>query len=157
MLTSDDVRARVQAFVDDLASLVKASALEAVQAALAGASPEEAGAVPLARPKPGKRFRTSATSKAAPSSPRARAASPAAGARKRAPAQPRPAGELEALIDHFARQVGAHPGSNMTAVAHALGVATTALRYPAAKLIAEGRIRTEGKKQGMRYFPVPNA
>ena len=62
--------------------------------------------------------------------------------------------DIEGLIDKFAGYVREHPGSAMGTISAALGVAANELRWPARKLMVEGKIRAEGKKQNTRYFPV---
>jgi hypothetical protein len=145
MLTADDLRACVQAFVNDIATLVRLHALEAAKAALGAASPT----LPAPRSAaPRTPTRTSEARRATASTRRTR------GARRVASAARPTKRDIESLIHKLAGYVREHPGSAMGTIGAALGVTPTELRYPAKKLMAERKIRAEGSKQNTRYFPV---
>jgi hypothetical protein len=58
------------------------------------------------------------------------------------------------LVGRLASYVRAHPGETMGTIKNALGVPRNDLAVPAKKLIVEGKVRAEGKKQFTRYFPA---
>jgi hypothetical protein len=139
----DEIRDRVKAFADDLAMLVRRTALEAVQGAFAQNAPKVAAPVrsaPAKAPAP------------APAAPRrAKSAKPAAAARR--PGQKRDPRELTGLIERLADYIRTHPGQRVLEIKEALGVAATDLRFPIRKLLASGRIAAKGSKQTTTYTP----
>lgn len=62
--------------------------------------------------------------------------------------------ELGALGERFLRVVCAEPGQSMSVVASRVGVEPRALTRAVAHLRSQGRIRTAGQRQFMRYFPA---
>lgn len=142
----DEIRARIDAFITDLATLVRTTAVEAVHQALGGVS--AAVVIPVAA-MPQKKTRTQAARRpAAATAPAPRAA------KRRAPGEKRNPGEIQGLVDKLASYIGGHPGETMETIRDALATASTDLAVPAKKLIAAGKIRAEGEKQFTRYFPV---
>ena len=131
-----DLRNRVEAFVTDIAELVRESALATVYEALGnGAAPARV----TTRPAP------KATRKA---TARKKAARKSGGRIRRSPEQ------LEALGEAFLAHVKANPGQRIEEIAVRLGEPTSVLKRPVSLLIAAKRLRTEGQKRGTRYFPV---
>lgn len=66
--------------------------------------------------------------------------------------------ELDELCDALCERVHARPGSSMIELAEPLGADVRALQRPMAKLKSAERVRSIGRRQGMRYFPaVPGA
>jgi predicted ArsR family transcriptional regulator len=49
--------------------------------------------------------------------------------------------------------VQSNPGMRGDQIATALGTDVGTMRLPMKKLIAEGKVRTEGQRRGMMYFP----
>lgn len=65
---------------------------------------------------------------------------------KRSPAQ---LGEIkQSLFEHLA----SHPGMRTEQLNAAFGTSTKELALPLRQLVAEGAIRTEGQRRGMRYY-----
>jgi HPt (histidine-containing phosphotransfer) domain-containing protein len=128
---NDTVRAALEAFVDDISSLIQQAALETVEAALAGASSI-----------PGRRGRgpRAVTSSLAPS-----AASRKKGA-KRTPE------ELEQLIKKLHGYIAKNPGQRIEQIASSLDISTKELNLPAKKLISEKKLTTKGQKRATTYF-----
>lgn len=56
----------------------------------------------------------------------------------------------EALLAH----VHANPGQRGEQIAAALGTDVGTMRLPMRKLIAERKVRTEGQRRGMTYYPA---
>lgn len=75
-------------------------------------------------------------------------------ARARPPARPRSAEELEALCKQLYGLVRARPGESLVVLSDEAGVSARALERPMAKLKAEGRVRSVGQRNVMRYFPA---
>ncbi len=76
------------------------------------------------------------------------AAAPAAGAR--APSAPRT--ELDQLGESFHSFVAKHPGLRIEQINKQLGTTTKDLALPIRKLIADGSLKTKGKKRSTTYF-----
>ncbi len=132
-----DLRERVDAFVSDIAELIRRSALEIVRQALGGTSPQAPARS------------TAARSRATPrSAPPARRPGPRSktGRIRRSPE------ELEELGGTFLEHVRAHPGQRLEQISAALGVSTKDLKRPVQQLSDQKAIRTEGQKRGTRYF-----
>lgn len=77
----------------------------------------------------------------------ARSAAREAG-RRRAPE------EVAALGERLYAAICAHPGAAMTQLAAAVGATPRGLNRPATQLKRAGRVRTVGRRQGTRYFPM---
>lgn len=127
------IRSRIEAFVDELATLVRNSALESIQNALGGAPVR----------KPGR--------------PRA-AVAPAAGAaiRRRAPrrgrGEKRSPAELDSLAAKFLAYVKANPGNSIERIGKAIEIDTKELKLPVSKLLDEKKLKTTGQRRGTKYF-----
>lgn len=121
---SNQIRDRIEAFVQELGELVRRAALESVSSALGGG---------LSGP------------------PRARTGRPpaaAAGARsgKRTPE------ELEALTESVLSHIQGHPGLGVEQIAAELGITSRDLVLPIRKLVASGKLTTEGQKRATKYY-----
>lgn len=66
----------------------------------------------------------------------------------------RSAGALDELCDKLHQCVCARPGELTTVLANELGCTVRDLQRPMAKLRAQGRIRSVGQRNLMRYFPA---
>lgn len=75
-------------------------------------------------------------------------------ARAKPPARPRSAEELDALCEQLYGLVRARPGESLVALSDEAGVSARALERPMAKLKAQGRVRSVGQRNLMRYFPA---
>jgi hypothetical protein len=60
--------------------------------------------------------------------------------------------ELDKLADQFHMFVGKHPGLRIEQINKQLGTTTKDLALPIRKLIAEGALKTKGKKRSTTYF-----
>jgi hypothetical protein len=132
---SDQVRARVESFVGELSELIRRSAMETVQQALAGGDAPRRGrrgAVAGARRGAG----------AAAKVPRARAK----GA-KRSP------DELEKLTGQLLAYIKGNAGQRIEQIADGMGTSTKELNLPAKKLLSTKAIKTKGHKRATQYFP----
>ena len=65
----------------------------------------------------------------------------------------RTASELEALSEQLYEAIAASPGEGMVSLSERLGVPGRQLQRVVARLRGDGRIRTVGTRQLMRYFP----
>ena len=78
--------------------------------------------------------------------------------RRRSKKTRRSAGALDELCDKLHECVCARPGEPTTVLAAELGCTVRDLQRPMAKLRTQGRIRSAGQRNLMRYFPaVPRA
>lgn len=136
---SDQIRARVEAFVDELSDLIRDSAMETVQKALTGG---DGGA---------RRGRRGAGAGAG-----RRAAAPAlggGGGRSRAKGAKRSPDELEELTERLLGYVKGNPGQRIEQIAQGMGTSTKELNLPAKKLLAQKSLKTKGHKRATQYFP----
>jgi hypothetical protein len=124
------IQANIESFVEDISTLVKRSAINAVAEALGnGSTPRRAGG-----------RRAAGVQKPAGVTPRRKGA-------KRDP------GELEALTKKLGDFIRATPGQRIEEIGSALGVKTKELALPAKKLIAAREVSTRGRRRATTYFP----
>ena len=124
-----DIRSRVEAFVEELTAMIRASALDLVNEALG-----EGGSRP-GRRAGGRR----AVAVAAPSARRPKGA-------KRDPKM------LAALTDRLGDYIKKNPGNRIEQIGKALGTPTKDLALPVKKLLAAKKIATKGQKRATTYF-----
>lgn len=128
MPNTSDLRSLVDTFVSDLTAITKRMALEQVLESLGGdAAPARRG----------------------PGRPRAAAALP----QKKKGGGKRSAEDLGAMGDALLAHVQSNPGQRGEQIAAALGTDVGTMRLPMKKLLGEGKVRTEGQRRGMTYFP----
>ncbi len=94
-----------------------------------------------------KRAFTSATSERRPQRRRTKAVPRAQGPRR----SPK---ELEMLEEQLYAAVCATPGETMTVLAAKLGTSPRSLQLPSQRLRRAGRMRSAGRRQYTRYFPM---
>jgi len=132
---SEQVRARVESFVDELSELIRQSAMDTVKNALAGG-----GDVATRR---GRRGAAGAgRGSAVPKITRSREK----GA-KRSP------DELEKLTSQLLSHIKGNAGQRIEQIAQGMNVSTKELNLPAKKLLAKKAIKTKGHKRATQYFP----
>lgn len=127
-----ELRSRIDAFVEELTSLVKQAALESVSAALGN------GAV-AAKRGPGRPKGSTAAPKAAPAR-RGRSG-------KRTPEEVAKTGAM------VADYIKANPGQGVEGIGKALGLATKELQLPIVRLLETKAITSKGQRRGTKYFP----
>ncbi len=137
------LRAQIGEFLVRVDSLVRRAALAAVQDAMAEGAP-----APTRR---GRRRRGARKTRRASSARKAtraqKSARPARSRRvRRSPA------DLDKLASTILAYVRSHPGSRLEEIGRGLKRPTSVLKRPAARLLADGQVRTEGQKRGTRYF-----
>ena len=128
---SDTIRAALDAFVNDLSSLIQEAALESVEQALA-----EASTIPA---RGGRGSRAAASALVSFSQSRKKGA-------KRTPE------ELEQLIKKLHGYIAKNPGQRIEQIAQGLDISTKELNLPAKKLISEKKLSTKGQKRATTYF-----
>jgi hypothetical protein len=131
---SDTIRAALDAFVNDLSSLIQEAALESVEQALA-----EASTIPGRGGRGGRAARTAAPSFVSLSQNRKKGA-------KRTPE------ELEQLIKKLHGYIAKNPGQRIEQIAQGLDISTKELNLPAKKLISDKKLSTKGQKRATTYF-----
>jgi len=123
----DQIQNCIASFTEELGSLVKVAALEAVEAALGGGSApapsQRRGRAPARKASPGKRIRRSAA-------------------------------HLEQDKSAVASFVRSNPGQRLEEISKAMGVESKNLKRPVLLLLEEGALRKEGEKRGTRYYPA---
>jgi hypothetical protein len=136
----DQIRTRIDAFVEEISGLVRKAAVEAVQEALQGSGSAPSSAAPRRGrkpgPKPGRK-----------PGPRKATRKPASGKRIR-----RSAADLERMGAALLDQVRKNPGSRMEEISAALGEDTKDLRRPVQMLVDAGQLRTQGQKRATQYY-----
>ena len=65
----------------------------------------------------------------------------------------RTSNELEKLQDDFQSFVAKNPGLRIEQINKQLGTTTKDLALPIRKLVADGSLKTKGKKRSTQYFP----
>ena len=118
----DQVNARIDSFIADIAELAKEAARETLSVAL-GAGPS---GFELSRDFSDFRRRRRGG--------------------KRSP------DEISQMADTLIDYIGKNPGQRMESIARALDSSTQELTLPIKKLILGGRLRTEGQKRATSYF-----
>lgn len=73
---------------------------------------------------------------------------------RRTPSQRRPREVVAKLEEQLYQAVCAQPGETMTVLAQAVGSTPGALNRPATLLRLSGRVRSVGRRQFTRYFPL---
>jgi hypothetical protein len=132
-----DIQDRIQSFLAELSGLVKKSALEAVQEALATGG----GSM---RRGPG-RPRKVSMSRGRP--PRAMATRGVRGKRIR-----RSTEELAKIGARVLTQVRSRQGQRLEEIGRAMKIDTGVLKKPIADLLRAKKLKTKGKKRGTQYF-----
>jgi hypothetical protein len=160
-----EIRTKTEAFAAALTVLVRRAALEAAVAALGGGAPGAAPALVTAKRGRGRPRKSPTPAAPAPAAPAAKTlaakaaktAAPVATkpvSAKRAPGAKRPPAELAKLTEKLGEYITAHPGVRMEALSKALATPAKELRFPVVKLVRAKKVRTEGQKQNMAYFPA---
>jgi hypothetical protein len=160
----DQIRSRVEAFAAELAALVRRAAFDAVQASLAEPGDGGSGGAAPRRGRGRPPTRHAAAGRPAARREAARQASPAAPARRGAPArgvngavrrpgEKRDPRELARLVDRLLDYVKTNPGQRIEQINRALGVPTKDLTLPIKKLLVSNRITSKGEKRATSYWP----
>jgi hypothetical protein len=165
----NNIKNRVDAFVNDLSDLIRQSALEAVAEALkkggeSSSSSSSSSSAPVARRpgRPAKNAEAPAAAKPAgkPGRPaKSSSSSSSSSSASSAAAAKRRAGEKRSpvLLAQVTEQVGNHiksnPGQGVEQIAKALSTTTKELTLPIRKLLGDKRITSKGQKRATRYFP----
>ena len=155
----NNIKARVDAFVNDLSDLIRQSALEAVGDALrkGGAS---APAAPVARRpgRPAKVVEAPVAAKPAakvgrPAKASSGSSASAAAAAKRRAGEKRSPVLLAQVTDQVGNHIKSNPGQGVEQIAKALSTTTKELTLPIRKLLGDKKITSKGQKRATRYFP----
>ena len=128
---SDQIRSRVEEFVDELSSLIRQSAMDTVTKVLGGDSDGRRG---------GRRGAT-------------RVIAAEGRGRARPKGAKRSQDELERLTGRLLAYVKGNAGQRIEQIAKGMGVSTRELNLPAKKLLGNKSIRTKGQKRATQYFP----
>ncbi len=128
-----EIRSLVDSFVNEISTRVRQATLDSLRQAIEGS----AGGAPR-RGRPAARAARSAAA-AAPGTPGRRGRKPSA-------ASVQAAADLQAFVS-------SNPGLRLEEIGTALGQDTKGLKGPAARLVRDGILRTEGARRGTRYFP----
>ncbi|MDQ2644235.1 MAG: DNA-binding protein [Myxococcota bacterium] len=130
---SDQIRSRVEDFVDELSSLIRQSAMDTVARVLGGEGEGESR-------RGGRRGG-------------ARVIAAEGRGRARPKGAKRSQDELERLTGRLLAYVKSNAGQRIEQIAKGMGVSTRELNLPAKKLLGNKSIRTKGQKRATQYFP----
>jgi hypothetical protein len=165
----NDLRTRVDVFVNELSALIRRQALEAVEEVLkkgaepAAAAPAAAVAAALAPRKRGRPTKAAAAARAkalakpapAPAAPAPKStAAAAAAAAKRKSGEKRTPQQLAQITEQTYLHIKSNGNQGVEQIAKALGTSTKELTLPIRKLLADKKIGSKGQKRATRYFPV---
>lgn len=128
---SDQIRSRVEEFVDELSALIRQSAMDTVTKVLGGEGDGRRG---------GRRGAT-------------RVLAAEGRGRARPKGAKRSQDELERLTGRLLAYVKGNAGQRIEQIAKGMGVSTRELNLPAKKLLGNKSIRTKGQKRATQYFP----
>ena len=140
-MSTNEIRARVEAFTADLTALIHKAALDAVNEVLGGTG----ASAPSRRNKPGR-----------PSGSSAKAAKTSR-AQGRRPGEKRDPTVLAAVVEKLYGYIKANPGKRIEPIGAALGIATKELALPVKKLMAAKRITSKGQKRATTYSAVASS
>jgi len=132
------LRVRIEAFTNDLSTLVRQAAFEAVSQALGGTASIGIAPVKRGRGRPRKSGGPSPIVSAKPASKGKRV--------KRTPEDVAKMGE--AVVAYVAK----NPGQSVEQIGKALGATTKNLALPIIRMIDEKKLKTKGQRRGTRYF-----
>jgi hypothetical protein len=135
---SEQVRARVESFVDELSELIRQSAMDTVQKALAGGGD--------VTPRRGRRGMGAGL-------PTGRRGAAPKSTRPREKGAKRSPDELEKLTSQLLTHIKSNAGQRIEQIAQGMNVSTKELNLPAKKLLAKKAIKTKGHKRATQYFP----
>ena len=152
----NNIKNRVDAFVNDLSDLIRQSALEAVAEALKKGG--EVSSAPVARRpgRPAKVVEAPVAAKPAgkPGRPaKASSSASSAAAAKRRAGEKRSPVLLAQVTDQVGNHIKSNPGQGVEQIAKALSTTTKELTLPIRKLLGDKKITSKGQKRATRYFP----
>ena len=134
------IRDRINTFVEQLSSLVRQAAVEAVRTALTGGAPAAAPA----RRGPGRPRKNAA---AAPAAPKA-AKAPKARKGKRAKAS---SADVAAAAAKVVEYLAKNPGQSLEQIGKGLNTPTANLKLPIKQLLGDKKLKTTGQRRGTKY------
>ncbi len=134
-MASDRIQQAVERFVEEIQRLVAEEARDTLIALLGGERPPRRASV------------------AKPNGGRASSAPAAAPARKKGRRVRRSADDLEAIQEKIVAVLKRQPGVNSEELQEALGMSKQDVQRPLSLLRDEGKVKTEGQKRAMRYYP----
>jgi DNA-binding NtrC family response regulator len=149
----NELRSRVDGFVNELSALIRRQALQAVEEVLKKGDshahapahrgpgrprkiPVDVAAAPAARAKPGRPSKASA-----------------AAAAKRKAGEKRTPQQLGQITEQVFNYVKSNAGQGVEQIAKSLATSTKELTLPIRKLLADKKIGSKGQKRATRYFP----
>jgi hypothetical protein len=158
----NDLRSRVDAFVNELSALIRRQALEAVEEVLKKGEGEPAVVAPAApaAPKRGRPTKAAVAARAKAQAKPTPAPAPAPAVSAKAVASPkRKAGEkrtpqqLAQITEQTYNYIKSNGNQGVEQIAKALGTSTKELTLPIRKLLSDKKIASKGQKRATRYFP----
>ncbi len=148
----NDLRSRVDTFVNELSALIRRQALEAVEEVLKKG--ETSHAAPARRP--GRPPKAAAAPAAEEKKSAARGVVKTAkvvAAPKRRAGEKRTPAQLGQITEQVYNYIKGNGGQGVEQIAKALATSTKELTLPIRKLLAEKKIGSKGQKRATRYFP----
>lgn len=133
-MASDKIQKAVDRFVEEIQQIVADEARETLMSILGGEQPTRRASAP-------KRGGTRASTPAA------------APSRKKGKRVRRSAEDLVAVQEKIVAVLKKQPGVNSEELQDALGMSKQDVQRPLTLLREEGKVKTEGQKRAMRYYP----
>jgi hypothetical protein len=155
----NELRSRVDGFVNELSALIRRQALQAVEEVL---KKGESHAAAPAHRGPGRPRKivdgaataaTAATATAGRAKPGRPSKASAAAAAKRKAGEKRTPQQLTQITENVFNYVKGNAGQGVEQIAKSLATSTKELTLPIRKLLADKRIGSKGQKRATRYFP----
>lgn len=131
------IRDRINTFVEQLSSLVRQAAVEAVRTALTG----EGSAAPVRRGPGRPRKNAAAATPAAAKAPKARKG-------KRAKVSP---ADVTAAAAKVVEYLAKNPGQSLEQIGKGMNTPTANLKLPIKQLLGEKKLKTTGQRRGTKY------
>lgn len=149
------LRARIEGFVSEIAELVRQATLESVYATLGAVETRARGGsrVPAdgRSGRDGRDGRSSRGGRGSGNDRRGQTAQPFASAPRRRGGK-RSSDEIESMSTEILNHIKQNPGQGVEQISAALGISSKELTLPIRKLVAQADLRTEGQKRATKYF-----
>ncbi len=147
----NELRSRVDGFVNELSALIRRQALQAVEEVLKKGESHS----PVAHRGPGRPRKVPVEAGGAAGAARAKPGRPskAAAASKRKAGEKRTPQQLTQITEQLFNYIKSNANQGVEQIAKSLATPTKELTLPIRKLLADKKIGSKGQKRATRYFP----
>jgi len=144
----NELRSRIDGFVNELSALIRRQALQAVEEVLKKG--DHAATAPARRPGRPPKAAAPAAEKPVAKSAKPAAKAPIASAKRKAGEKRTPA-QLAQITEQVYNYIKGNGGQGVEQIAKALATSTKELTLPIRKLLADKKIGSKGQKRATRY------